>query len=351
MDWIKEHKTLAGILGVAGAGAIGLGVMVWNSYTAYVEGLDNYDTVSKALGRIESAPLYPSKENMEKKKAMVQQFRGEVEKLQQTLLNLQPPLKDITDTDFQAKLKQRMAETRAKTGSTAEEGGKIPKNFAFGFDLYVNSLPPQAAAKDLNDYLDAVDSIVQMALDSGVKKITALSRSDVASEKSGASSKAAAPDSASSFMTGQTTPQPSARGTKSAVAAAPSATKVVERRTVKINMVADQPAFQTFMNDLASASKMLHFTVVRVLRVENDKLTGPTKAVEDALNKENKNDTASTGASPGGAPPGGDQPAVSSGPEVLIAPKAAPADAVIVMGGEMLNVYVEIDIIKYIDSP
>lgn len=105
------------------------------------------------------------------------------------------------------------------------------------------------------------------------------------------------------------------------------------------------------MNDLASASKMLHFTVVRVLRVENDKLTGPTKAVEDALNKENKNDTASTGASPGGAPPGGDQPAVSSGPEVLIAPKAAPADAVIVMGGEMLNVYVEIDIIKYIDSP
>jgi hypothetical protein len=346
MDWIKEHKTLAAILGVAGAGAVGLGVVMWNAYSAYSAGLEQYDTVSNTLGRMESAPLYPSKENLDKKTAMVQQFATEVEKLQQTLLQLQPPVKDITDTDFQARLKQRMAETRAKVGGGSAESGKLPKNFAFGFDQYVNNLPPQDAAKDVNDYFDAVDSIVQMALDSGVKSIVSLSRSELPSEKTGgAAAKPTAADSAAAFMNpGQPKVAPGPKGKGKATGpAAPPPTKVIERRTVKMSLISDQPALQAMLNDLASASKMLHFAVVRVLRIENEKLTGPSKSVAAP---EKAEDVPDAPPEPGTSP----APTAPAGPEVLVAPRPAPADAVIVMGGENLHFYLEIDLIKYVDG-
>lgn len=35
MDWIRANKSLAAILGVAIAGALGLGVYVWLSYSSY----------------------------------------------------------------------------------------------------------------------------------------------------------------------------------------------------------------------------------------------------------------------------------------------------------------------------
>ena len=35
MDWIKEHKTLAAILGGAGVGALGLGYMLWSAWETF----------------------------------------------------------------------------------------------------------------------------------------------------------------------------------------------------------------------------------------------------------------------------------------------------------------------------
>jgi hypothetical protein len=340
MDWIKEHKTLSGLLGVIIAGFIALAVMLWGSYGAYGEALDAYSTTDKKLNRLESAPLYPNQENLTAKKQLVEEYEGEVRKLQSTLLNLQPPIADISETDFQAKLKQRMAETRQKAGLN-EDTSRIPKNFAFGFDVYVNSLPASGTAKDLNDYLDAVDAIVQLALDSGVKKIDTLTRSDLASEKGGGAA-APAPSTTSSFVN-----PPSTSGSKKAASAVePPPAQVVERRQVQMKVVADQGPLQALLNGLASASKMHYFTVVRVLRLENEKMEGPSRALAappkpdpDAVPE------ASSLSSDGESSTAEAKPA---GPEVIVAPTAAPLDAVAVMGRESLHAHLEIDIIRYL---
>lgn len=345
MDWIKEHKTLAGILGVIMAGFIGLGVMLWGSYSSYTEALETYSTTDKKLGRLESLPLYPNKENLDAKTQLVEQYAAEVGKLQKTLLNLQPPIAEMSETDFQAKLKQRMAETRQKAGAN-EETSRIPKNFAFGFDVYVNSLPTAGTAKDLNDYLDAVDSIVQLALDSGVKKIDTLTRSDLPSERAGASA-APAPSAPSSFVVKSNT---SSSGRKPAAAEEPPPAQVVERRQVQMKVIGDQGPLQALLNGLASASKMHYFTVVRVVRIENEKMDGPSRA----LTAPAKPDPSSVAAPEGpGFIPNPDESAEApkpAGPEVLTPPAAAPLDAVAVMGQEMLHAHLEIDIVRYLPA-
>ncbi len=342
MDWIKENKTLAAILGVSGIGAMGLAVLLWLSYSSYSEGLEAYDGAVKKLGRIESAPLYPSKENVTAKGELVQAFKGEVEKLQNTLLNLQPEVKPTSDTEFQAKLKQRMSETRQSAGASGTDAGKIPKNFAFGFDLYTSSLPPAAAANELNDYFDAVHSIVELALDSGVKKIESLTRSDIDLEKSSAAV-APAPAASDSFMDPKGTK--SKGKSKAGEATAAPVAKVIERRRVQLNVIGDQPAIQGLLNGLASASKILHFTVVKLLRVENAKLTGPARSAALAKQGAAGADASVAEPSPGAE---GTEPPKPAGPEVIEAPKALPSDAVVVMGDEMLHAHLEIDIIKYL---
>ncbi len=342
MDWIKEHKTLSGILGVILAGFIALAVMLWGSYSAYAEALETHGNTDKKLGRLESLPLYPNKENLDAKSQLVSQYEAEVTKLQKTLLNLQPPLVEISETDFQAKLKQRMAETRQKAGAN-EETSRIPKNFAFGFDIYVNSLPAAGTAKDLNDYLDGVDAIVQLALDSGVKKIDSLTRSDLPSEKGGAAS-APTQSSTSSFV--KPAPSSSAAGRKPAAEEAPK-TQVVERRQVTMKVVADQGPLQALLNGLASASKMHYFTVVRVLRIENEKMDGPSRALSVPAKTETAPPATGLGAI---SDPEAVEAPKPAGPEVVIAPAAAPVDAIAVMGQEQLHAYLEIDIVRYLPA-
>lgn len=342
MDWIKEHKTLAAILGVVMAGVIGLGVLLWGSYGSYGAALEEYDATFKKLGRLESAPLYPNKENLAAKQQLVEQYGKEVKKLQTTLLNLQPEVKDISETDFQAKLKQRITETRQKAGGATEESSRIPKNFAFGFDAYLNALPSAGTAKDLNDYLDSVDAIVQLALDSGVKKIESLTRSDLDSEKTGAAAAPKPESTASSFVKGTTS---SAKGKDAkAAAATPPPAKVVERRQVQLKVIGDQGPMRALLNGLASASKMHYFTVVKVLRVENQKMDGPSRAVSAPVREETPVAPTTDGTTPEGE-------AKPAGPEVLVAPSAAQPDAVAVMGQEDLHAYLEIDVIRYLSSP
>ena len=349
MDWIKEHKTLATILGGAGVGALGLGYMLWSSYSSYDEALSSYDSTVKKLARLEGAPLYPNAENLAKKSSQVEAFRAEVDKLQKTLVNLQPKIEPISDTAFQAKLKTMMSETRKKAAvgqqvneiidpAKKNENSMLPKDFSFGFETYVNTLPSADVVNDLNDYLDAVNGVVQLALDNGVKKITALDRTPLAKEKGSASAKAPEAASADSFIQGN-----AAKDKAPAVVVA----EAIEARTLKMTIVGDQPAIQAVINGLASASVMHHFTVLKLIRIENDKLTGPARgmAVPSAAPASGTSVVNDPTAEPQPVDP--NAPPTPAGPEVIAAPKPLPDDAVVVMGSENLHVHLEIDIMNY----
>ena len=105
-------------------------------------------------------------------------YTDAVGKLSLVLYKLQPDDKPITNTDFQAKLKSKIADVK-KVG-----GNRLPAEFNMAFDQYIAELPKSdQIATELSTYLDAVDEIVKMLLKSGIKSIDLLERAELPSEK------------------------------------------------------------------------------------------------------------------------------------------------------------------------
>ncbi len=355
MDWIRANKSLAAILGVAIAGAIGLGAYAVMGYMAYGESLEAMQTLSGKVASMEKAKLYPSEENVAAKDEKVSAYEDEVSKLGRTLLTLQkdvtsPP---ITDTDFQGKLKQNIAEFRQKA-DTARMA--IPKDFAFGFDTYTRSLPAPAATQDLNDYFDGVNAIVTSLFDNGVRKIDTISRTELAVEKGAAAPKQpkkVAPPPPAPKVT-KTKPGKGGKGKKAAAAPKPPVeiAQVVEKRTVSLDIVTDQAPLQKVLNALASASAMKHFTVLRLLRIENEKQEGPLtngRPKSGSQGFDIKNSAGLVTPVVETPPTGENAAAATAKAEVIEVAKPAEPDAEKVLGGEMLRVHLEIDVVRFLE--
>jgi hypothetical protein len=334
MDWIRENKTLATIAGIFLAGALALGALLLVSHFSYGESLETFTSKASQLASKERAPLYPNEANVKALEEKVAGYEEKVGSLGTVLLKLQVEAKDMTDTDFQAKLKQQIADIRAKADAAK---CKLPKDFAFGFDTYTVSLPRSpAAARDLNDFFDSVSAVVNASIDAGVGSIDTIARSELAVEKD--APRAAPEPTQSSKSKAKGKPKMAGKATKPVK----EVTQVVERRQLTLVLTTDQRPLQTLMNNLASPSKMPYFTVVRNLRVENEKQDGPLR---NAPMPEAQHGSTSEAQEPS-PKPGGEN--VAPKVEVITSPKAANPDAMAVIGNERLKVYFEIDIIRYV---
>lgn len=318
MDWIRENKSLAAIVFIGLAGVLGLGFLLFQGYSAYAGSMDTYAAATGNLNRLKSAPLTPSDENLAAKEAAVKEYQGVADKLRAVLLALQPKEEPMAPTGFQAKLKSLVAETKTQAAS---KGARLPQDFAFGFEEYTGSLPATAdAASKLSTYLDAVHAITQLMLDSGVKVITTMERTPLEAEKG----EAKKPEP-------KGRPRPPQRGAQRRPAPPPPP-KVTETRTVELTAVMDQVPLQLLMNQLASPSGMPFFTVVRNLRLENDKQSGPMRS--DVVIPASFDETAL------------ENDEEDEDPNVIKAAKPDPVDSVAVMGNESLRVYMEIDLVR-----
>lgn len=311
MSWINENKTSAAILGVTGLGVVGLGAMLFNAWSAAGTAQEEFDTVNTSIANLRSAPLAPTPENLAAKQTLVQDYQKIVGNLSLVLYKLQPEDKPISNTDFQAKLKSRIAEIK-KLG-----GNKLPAEFNLAFDQYTSELPKSdQVASELSTYLDAVDEVMKLLLASGINSMDMLERSELPSEK-GLPDKAAANASgkSKSSATRQSQAQPSVN--------------ITDRRQLKVVVRADQAALQTLLSKLASPSEMPFFTVVRLLRIENESQEGPPRV---AL------------TSP--AIPQGDAASAEGAPKAV---QPAPVDSRVVLGKETLRAYLEIDLVKFLN--
>lgn len=333
---IKENKSLAAILGVMVVGGLGLVALLVTSYMGFTSSMEQFETASNAVATLKGAKLFPSEENVKEKEAAVAEYENAVKTLGTVLLKLQQPVVPLSETEFQAKLKAGIAEVRASAGRATA----LPKEFAFGFDLYTSSLPKNAeVATDLGDYLAAVKAVTDLAIKSGVASIDSISRSELQIEKGAPPPPPPAP----------TTRRPGAKAPPGKAAAKPvkEIAKVVERRTLTLTLTADQAPLQSLMNELASPSKMQYFTVVRQLRIENEKQEGPLRG---SLTIAPPPEPGSPGtAEPAAA--GTTDPNAPAAPkvEVIEAAKPATPDAQAVFGDEKLKVYLEIDIVRYLE--
>jgi hypothetical protein len=98
----------------------------------------------------------------------------------------------------------------------------------------------------------------------------------------------------------------------------------------------DQGVLQTILSKLASPSEMPYFTVVRLLRIENEVQVGPARVA--LASKLEPTDLGEPVA-----------PAVDESKPASKGIQPATADSLVVLGKEGIRAYLEIDLIKFID--
>lgn len=326
MDWIRENKPLAIILGVIAAASAALGYLLFDAWSTYTASKETYVATNAQIAQLNSMRLAPTEANLQAKKAQVEDFAANVNKLGAALLILQPPLAPTKDIEFQAKLKAKVADIR-KQSATFKTA--LPADFAFGFDDYTSSLPKsEAAATELSGYLDAVEELVKLCMKSGVESVDSLDRTKLAVE--GAAATAAQG-------------QQQQRNVRGAQQASPG-DALLEKRSINLVLTLDQGALQLLTSRLANPSEMPYFTTLRLLRVENQRQEGPPRSEAVVPTEGALQPSATTDAS------GNPVAAESASSNEIRPPAPAPVDSIPLIGQEKLKVRMEIDLVKFLDA-
>lgn len=314
MDWIRENKPLAAILGVIAVGSLALGYLLYDAWSVYDETKEGYLGLGNQVAALKGARLAPTNENLAAKQAAVDEYAKLVDTLGKTVLFLQPKVDPINDIEFQDKLKAKISEIRKLAG---QANVQLPADFAFGFDDYTSTLPKSAAAAtELSGYLDAMEKLMKLFLDCGVKGVDLLERSKLPVEAATAAN---------------------AQGNNNAAMRGQVSAEILEKRQISAVLTLDQGPLQLLVSRLTSPSEMPYFTSLRVLRVENQMQDGP-------LNSEVRLPTQEAKVQ-------GSTPAAEEAPsDEIKPPEPAFPDAISVFGNELLKVRLEIDLVKFLDA-
>ena len=305
MDWIRENKPLAAILGVIIVGSLALGYLLFDAWSTYSETKDGYLGLGNQVAGLKGARLAPTEENLKAKQAQVEEYAKLVNTLGGTVLLLQPKAEPIKDIEFQAKLKAKISETRKAVQSKMQ----LPAEFAFGFDEYNGRLPTSAAAAtELSGYLDAVVKLVNLCMECGVRSVELLERSKLPIEAQAAT----APQAGNPGMQGQVT------------------SSILEKRQISMILTLEQGPLQRLVSSLAS-TEMPYFTSLRLLRIENQRIESPLRS-----------EIRLQAAQPA-------QPTEAASDEIR-PPEPETPDVVPVFGNELLRVRMEIDLVKFLDN-
>lgn len=344
MNWAKENKSLAGIVGFMIVGALGLGAWFYLTWSGYTESMDRWTNTDREIAMLKGGKLAPTDANVQSKEQVVGNYVEKVNLLRAALLSdkVQRAVTPISQTDFQARLKERANVVKGLSASAAMT--RLADDFALGFDEYTNTVPRTAeVAAQLNVQLDVMEKLVTTLIQAGVTSIDMLERTKLADESAAPPPKAppVAPTKAKSKV------KTKAKGPKTFITEQAAAEPVLDRHPIKILLTTDQGPFQEIMNTLQHPGKMPHFLVVRQVHVENSRLDGPTK--EEMAQRKNQ----TPAPAPGAEPPAPEASAAAATTEArpIAAPKPAPADASIIMGNESLKVYLEVDYIRFRPAP
>lgn len=319
MDWIRENKSLAAILGVIIAGSLALGYLLFDAWSTYSEAKDSYLAMGSQVAGLKGARLAPTEANVKAKQAVADEYASVVNRLGTALLILQPPVQPIKDIEFQAKLKNKIADARKAAGLVKMA---LPAEFAFGFDEYTAGLPKSAeAAAELSSFLDATDALVKLFMQCGVQSVDLFERSKLPVEG----------------LPTATRPQGNPTGRQPQQQAALSG--ILEKRQISVILTLDQGPLQLLVSRLANPSEMPFFMSLRLLRIENERQEGPLRS--EVQVPADSAPIGEPGAAQAEAKPAGDE---------IKQPPPAPVDSVPVIGKERLKVRMEIDLVKFLEA-
>lgn len=339
MNWAQENKSLAGIVGVMVAGGLGLGVWLYMSWAGYSGSMEQWTQTQTRINSLRGKKTTPTADNVATRDKQLSDYAEKVNQLRGALLAVQDVPKPMSETEFQAKLKDRAAEMKRMAKSAAMK--ELQDDFALGFDKYA-SQPPRSAeiAANLNIHLDAMEKLVTTVIEAGVTSIDMLERTKLEGEDAPVPPKAnaskGAPKAKAKVPAGKKGPK------KPVITEEAAAEPVLDRYPIKLLITTDQAPLQTVINTLCHPGKMPYFLVVRLVRIENTRQDGPTK---DEINQ--RKSSVQQAKVPEEHPAKVSEPPKPGGPQLIIPPKPAPQDAFDIMGREQLKVYLEIDYIRF----
>jgi len=242
MNWIRENKILAVFLGFVAVGALGLGFLLYQAMSTFSDVDAAYKEQLDKLTALQSQSPFPNAQNLKTYQEQSTALTAAITALQGDLSTHELPIVPLTPEQFQDKLR-----TSVNAAADKAKENKITglDKFAFGFDRYLTETPSKDAAAPLGRQLEAIEFVVNELLDSHVESIGAITRP----------------------------PLPEEAGQK------PSTASVV-KHPFQISFVSEQGRFRKILNDIVGNSKQLY--VVRLLQINNQKPTSPSKATAAA---------------------------------------------------------------------
>jgi len=304
---------VAAFLVIAGAG-----FYAFSSFGKYQEALSGWDAKVSTIESLEKRVPYPNEENAKAVEEVVGSYRSSVASLSETLKSFQRPLNaTLANTEFQQRVKKRVEDFRALA---KESGFEIvaENGFHLGFDAYAEVVPTQELVPELDYELEAIDYLLRKLVASGAKTMTSFERDPIPGEPGGLEKK---PEG------------------------------VAQKYPVRIRFEGSHEVLQTFINDLANDRQF--FYVVRVLKVKNENEEGPFKLApgDGAAFSRFENPVTKEIALPEMV----NEWRADGSSEADVEKKARDAgfikadqDARVLMGREQLNVFLVVDISRFL---
>jgi len=316
MNWIKENKFLSGFFAVMLIGVGVLGYLVWSASSRYRDASAQYDEQATELNRLKSLAPYPAAPNVEKVEAQRKEHQAAVLSLQKTLAANEIPVEQITEVQFQDKLREAVSRVTAKAN---ERQMALPEKFYMGFAQYETQPPKAEAAPLLGRELKAIEVVMMQLIESNVSKLTKLDRPEITEEKEPRAS--------------------SGSGSKSSSREEESENDLVKRQSFDITFVADQIAFNNALNSIVS--NKTQFYVPRVVEVKNEQTKSPAKTETPGTAAVAAPDAAVPGAAPAAPAPA---PAAAAG-------TAAPESYTFIFGAEKVEVGMRLELVDFTPPP
>lgn len=334
MDWIRQNRFLTGYLGVLIVATLALGFHAFTGWRGDKVTSANYRDTANKVDALEKRPIFPKRENLEKKIGQVTAFGAAVDALQTQLIKTQRGLKSrLGEQGFRNLMDQEVA---AISQVAAAKGMEIPEEFHFGLDAYESGKVINPRAIPLLEWeMDAIKQFVSLAAASGVDAIEEFERMEFPQEamdwKSEDEIAAAAAEAASSktannrqrgrARTRGKTPPPVVRVSDNPML---TASKVMETYRFTAKVRGEHGAIQDLLNRIADDKT--YFLWLRQLRIENETKRSPRQ---------------------------GDVPAPMLVPDTEpdkdgIAPMI---DATLLFGDEKIYAYLVIDVVRFKDAP
>lgn len=319
----NQNKFLTVYFSVLGAGVLGLGYLAWSASSSADTAQEEYKKAVSQLDALENAPLSRTEENAKKKKDDVEKYVNQVKALNTELLKYQSKIDASASSEsFQKKLSE--AKNEVVKNAEAKQV-TLDKSFDLGMGKYLSEFPVAGSAPRLSAQLDAIVNLTNLALDSGITEINALTRPEQPYEQEASETPKADPKAK------KTPPPKSQKAPATAPKAGPAElveeSKVMERQPVAITVTGKNLSVIRFLELLANPAveQAPYFYTIRTLHLENEMKDGPPKTVTVTAEEV--------------------QPDPNNKESVFV------RDAKYLLGNEKVKMRLDLDVVRFVEEP